>query len=329
MKILSVSVAAYNSEKYIRKCLDSFVVSEILDDIEIIVVNDGSVDRTAEIVKEYADRYPGTFVLINKENGGHGSTINYGIKRASGKYFKIVDSDDWVEREGIIELVNKLKAMTVDAVFSPFYKIDTEGKKYIKQSISKIDSKRKEKILNINKERVEYDLYMHALTFRTELLKEHFTTIDEHCFYVDMEYLVFYFRFVRTIYVSTVPVYNYLIGTAEQSMSMKNRVNRRDQHMHVCTRIMEYYQGTDNARIIRGLIENMILSQYRILLAIPDASQSQEEIMVFDSYIKKHGSLYQESIINAMKRKKETAYVVFMLRKFKFHGYKLIHAFFQ
>lgn len=329
MKILSVSIAAYNSEKYIRKCLDSFVVPEILDDIEIIVVNDGSVDRTAEIVAEYVDRYPGTFVLINKENGGHGSTINSGIKNASGKYFKIVDSDDWVERDGIIELVNKLKSMTVDAVFSPFYMVDTRGQKSIKQSISNLDSQRVERVLNIDEECAEYDLYMHALTFRTELLKEHFTSIDEHCFYVDMEYLVFYFRFVRTIYASTVPVYNYLIGTAEQSMNMKNMVNRRDQHLRVCTRIMEYYQGTDNGSIIRGVIDNMINSQYRILLAIPDASQSQEEIMGFDVYLKKHDALYQKTIINLMKRKKETAYVVFMLRKFRFHGYKLIHALIQ
>lgn len=326
MKILSVSIASYNSEKYIRKCLDSFVISEILEDIEIIVVNDGSVDRTAEIVEEYVDKYPGTFVLVNKENGGHGSTINTGIKYASGKYFKIVDSDDWVERDGMIDLVNKLRSMTVDAFFSPFYMVKTGGEKSVKQSIFDLDPQKIENVININEVRAKYDIYMHALTFRTELLKENFTAIDEHCFYVDTEYLVFYFRFVRTIYISTAPVYDYLVGTAEQSVNIKNMVNRRDQHMRVCTRIIEYYQVTDNGGIIRGVIDNMINSQYRILLAIPDVFQSKEELVGFDAYLKKHGALYQESIRNSMKRRKETAFVIYMLRKFKFHGYKLIHA---
>lgn len=325
MKTLSVSIAAYNSEKYIRKCLDSFLVAEILDDIEILIVNDGSVDRTAEIAREYTEKYPNTFILINKENGGHGSTINTGIQNASGKYFKIVDSDDWVERDGIIELVNKLKSLTVDAVFSPFFMVNPANKKTIKHSISGLDAQKMERIISIKDTNASYDLYMHALTFRTELLKNNFTRIDEHCFYVDMEYLVFYFRLIRTIYVSDTPVYDYLIGTTEQSMNMKNMVNRREQHLRVCTRIMEYYRGSDNGDIVKGVIESMVNSQYRILLAIPDAIQSKKELMAFDSILKDYENLYRNAILNSMKQKKQTSFVIFILRKIRFHGYKLIH----
>ena len=102
MKILSISIAAYNAEKWIERCLDSFCIPEIAADIEVIIVNDGSTDHTEQYAHKYVVLYPDIFRLINKKNGGHGSTINVGIKKACGKYFKIVDADDWVEKEGLI-----------------------------------------------------------------------------------------------------------------------------------------------------------------------------------------------------------------------------------
>ena len=94
MKSLTILIPVYNTEKYIKRCLDSLLVPEVLDDIEIIVVSDGSKDHSAEIVREYVERYPDTIILIDKENGGHGSTINAGIAAATGKYFRVLDSDD-------------------------------------------------------------------------------------------------------------------------------------------------------------------------------------------------------------------------------------------
>ena len=89
-KILSVTIPTYNVEKYLKQCLDSFIIPEIIDDMEILIVNDGSTDSSPIIAKEYTEKYPDTFKLINKENGGHGSTINTGIANATGKYFKVV-----------------------------------------------------------------------------------------------------------------------------------------------------------------------------------------------------------------------------------------------
>ena len=108
-KILTVVVPAYNIETYVKQCLDSFVQKEILDDIEVLVINDGSKDRTVELAEAYVRKYPETFRVINKENGGHGSTINRGIKEASGRYFKVVDGDDWVEGEAFVKLVRFFK----------------------------------------------------------------------------------------------------------------------------------------------------------------------------------------------------------------------------
>ena len=82
-KILSVTIPTYNVEKYLKQCLDSFIIPEIIDDMEILIVNDGSTDSSPIIAKEYTEKYPDTFKLINKENGGHGSTINTGIANAN------------------------------------------------------------------------------------------------------------------------------------------------------------------------------------------------------------------------------------------------------
>ena len=95
-KILSVSIASYNVEAYLEECLESFVNSKVMDDLEVLVIDDGSSDSSPEIAQWYVDKFPDTFRLIRKENGGHGSTINKGIEVASGKYFKVVDGDDWV-----------------------------------------------------------------------------------------------------------------------------------------------------------------------------------------------------------------------------------------
>lgn len=101
MKILTVSIAAYNADWCLKKCLDSFIASKYLDLLDIIVVNDGSKDNTAAIASEYVKKFSASIRLINKENGGHGSTINTSIDNAMGKYFKIVDSDDWVDTEAL------------------------------------------------------------------------------------------------------------------------------------------------------------------------------------------------------------------------------------
>lgn len=107
-KILTVTIPSYNVEKYLRQTLDSFLAEEILEEIEVLIVDDGSKDGTAAIGKEYEKNYPGTFRVISKENGGHGSTINRGIQEAKGQYFKVVDGDDWVNTGDFIKLVKAL-----------------------------------------------------------------------------------------------------------------------------------------------------------------------------------------------------------------------------
>ena len=130
MKVLTISIAAYNVEKFINQTLDSLIDERIMDDLEIIVVNDGSSDNTLAIAKEYERKYPDSFIIIDKENGGYGSTINSSLKIASGKYYKLLDGDDWYDTDNVVSLINALKTCNADLVVTPYIEfVDDNGEK--------------------------------------------------------------------------------------------------------------------------------------------------------------------------------------------------------
>lgn len=323
-KILTISIAVFNAEKWLSKCLDSFCIQDVMDCLDVIIVNDGSTDGTSEVAKKYVTAYPGTFRLIEKENGGHGTTINAAIPKAAGKYYKIVDADDWVEKDGIIDLINKLNSIDVDVVYSPYYKVNADD--FVKTKVFPMENNSKffNRIVDIDVLDPAFDIQMHALTFKTELLQKNFTPIDEHCFYVDVEYNAFYFSLVNNIFISDVPVYDYLVGTNEQSVNMTNMVKRRDQHLRVCKRIFLFY-GKGKSYIDR-LIESCVINEYRILLEIDDPVQSKNELLQFETELKESDKkLYEFTISNGIKEMKQTAVVIWLMRLLHFCGYRGVH----
>ncbi len=236
-KVLTVSIAAYNVEKFLSKTLDSFIDESILDDIEVIIVDDGSKDKTAEIGKTYENKYPNTFKLISKENGGHGSTINTGIKNATGKYFKIVDGDDWVNTSDFVELIKKLKNATSDVVICDYIEVD---------DISLVETPKK---ISDVKYEIEYsydnilritELCMHQITIKTNILKDNNIELDEHCFYVDAEYIILPIPFINTIEFYDLNVYMYRVGLAGQSVSKSGKIKHINDHVKVTKRLTEY-----------------------------------------------------------------------------------------
>ena len=333
-KILTISVAAYNAEKWLGNCLDSFLIPEIWKDIEVLIINDGSIDGTVDIAQKYASEYPELFYLINKENGGHGSTINTAVQIANGIYFKVVDSDDWVEKQGMIELVKLLKKDKVDVVFSPFYIVDAgTGKKHLIECLEKNRKNEYEnKIIDINQLNAKCRLVMHSVTFRTELLKNSKYLLDENCFYVDAEYVVYYFFQVKSVFFLDIPIYNYLLGANEQSVNFTNMIKRRKQHLQVCKKIIDFYQKNKekrynaNLKIVKRTIEDCILSEYRILFSINDKKKSKKELLEFENYLKSVSKeLYIDTIIDGKNTRKETAAIVWLLRKLRFYGYGIFH----
>ena len=142
MKLLSVAIPSYNSEAYMRKCIDSLLAGG--EDVEILIVNDGSTDRTGVIADEYAARYPSIVKAIHKENGGHGSAVNAGLAQATGLYFKVVDSDDWVKESAYFKILETLKDITtgdssLDMLISNFV-YEKEGEKKQDRKSTRLNS---------------------------------------------------------------------------------------------------------------------------------------------------------------------------------------------
>ena len=112
MKYISFAIPCYNSEAYMEKAINSILVGG--EDVEIIVVNDGSKDGTQEIAERYQGKYPTIVKAVAKPNGGHGDAVNCGLEHATGKYFKVVDSDDWVDEEALLKVLDTIKGFVKD-----------------------------------------------------------------------------------------------------------------------------------------------------------------------------------------------------------------------
>jgi len=237
MKVLSIAVPCYNSQDYMENCIESLLKGG--EDVEIVIVDDGSKDSTSEIADAYAKRYPGIIKSIHQENGGHGEAVNTGLKNATGVFFKVVDSDDWVEEEAYHKILSTLKEIlagdtTLDMMISNFVyeKQGVKHKKVMRYSIQfpqdRIFSWDEAKYLIKGKY-----LLMHSVIYRTKLLVECGLELPKHTFYVDNIFVYKPLPSVKTMYYLDVDFYRYFIGRADQSVNEKVMISRIDQQIKV------------------------------------------------------------------------------------------------
>lgn len=307
-KILTVVIPVYNVENYLNQCLDSFLIPEILDDLEILVIDDGSPDRSSTIVRTYTEKYPDSIKLILKENGGHGSAINKGIQLASGRYFKIVDGDDWVEKKAFQNLVTFLKCTSCDLLHTNFYWVyEGTGKTRHEKKIPFPDVEYG-KVYSFKEVAGKCFIKMHNMTIRTDILKENFRAIDEKCFYVDNEYILYPIPYVDSIAFLADTVYMYRIGRSEQSINVKKMRERCEQHERVLHSLLSFYkektgnisEEADNY-IAKG-IAKMFCSQVKIYLSYKPEKTYKNKIMNMDqlllqNYPKVYNSVRNKAVI--------------------------------
>ena len=246
MKYISFAIPCYNSEAYMAQAIESILPGG--EDVEILIVNDGSKDRTAEIGKEYEEKYPGIVKLINKENGGHGDAGNAGLSHASGKYFKVVDSDDWVDRISLMKILNVLKnfeeeEQEVDMLIANYVyeKVGMEHKKVIRYD-NVLPENQILKWDEIGQFRIGQYILMHSVIYRTDMLKLCQLTLPKHTFYVDNIYVYYPLPHVRTLYYMDVDFYSYFIGREEQSVNEKVMISRIDQQIFVTKTMIDMYE---------------------------------------------------------------------------------------
>lgn len=237
MKLLSVVIPCYNSQEYMKYCIESLLPGG--EDVELLIVNDGSSDKTTEIANEYAKAYPSIIRAIHQINGGHGEAVNTGIKNATGLYLKVVDSDDWVDTRAYLKILNILKEFTnenksIDMFISNFV-YEKEGSKFKK--VMKYDDVLPEgKIFtwdDIGKFKKGQYILMHSVIYRTQLLRNCNLVLPKHTFYVDNLFVYVPLKYVKDIYYLNVDFYRYVIGREDQSVNESVMIKRIDQQIKV------------------------------------------------------------------------------------------------
>ena len=242
MKYISFTVPCFNSQDYMRKCLDSLLTGG--SDVEIIIINDGSKDNTLAIANEYRDKYPGIVRVVDKENGGHGSGVNAGLAAAEGLYFKVVDSDDWVDEQALLKLLETIKLHSENSlpdlyVVNYVYEHSADNTRHF----SRFNKIFPEGVLcgwnKTKKFRCSQMLLMHALVYKTSVLKESGLVLPEHTFYVDDIYSYSPLPYVKSVYYLNIDFYRYFIGRADQSVNIVNMLKRYEQQIRVMTEMTD------------------------------------------------------------------------------------------
>lgn len=314
-KILTISIAAYNVSKYIQSTLSSLICDR-MDKLEVIIENDGSKDDTPDIVLPFVEKYPDTFILVNKKNGGYGSTINKSLELATGKYFKQLDGDDWFENESLNSFIDLLEKTDVDCVYTPYYEVYEGTDKKVLRTLDEraIGEYHIDQVI-----KDEQFLRMHALTFKTVVLKEINLKIEEHCFYTDQEFIIYPMLKVKQIYVSDLPIYMYRLGQEGQSVSMEGYLKHCEEHKKVVLNLLAKYNDLEQCSLntqkrLKSHLQILICIQYNIYLY---AGNKKKELVEFDAVLKrKYPAIYTSfcqnngKMLNLLVKSKFTLYCI-------------------
>lgn len=283
MKYISFAIPSYNSEDYMSHAIESILPGG--EDVEIIIVNDGSKDRTSEIAHEYKNRYPDIVRVVDKENGGHGDAVNSGLSHATGKYFKVVDSDDWVDEDSLHKILAFIKELEkddkeIDMLISN-YVYEKEGAAH-KKCIHYRNVLPQDEIFtwdDIGRFRLDQYILMHSVIYRTSMLKLSQMILPKHTFYVDNIYVYYPLPYVRKIYYLDVDFYRYFIGREDQSVNEKVMISRIDQQIFVTkTMIDMYHLKNISSKKLRHYMINYLAIMMTVSSILMIRSKKQENL---------------------------------------------------
>ena len=262
MKLISFIIPAYNSESYLHQAVDSLLVAG--DRVEIIIVNDGSKDQTSKIAHAYQAKFPSIVRAVDQENAGHGGAINTGLRHASGLYFKVIDSDDWVDQVSLIKLLDTLtthqqEGKSIDLYITNFvYEHVSDQTQYERDYSENFPNERIFQWHQVKKGfKYSKTLLMHALIYRTQVLKDINFELPKHTFYVDNLVSYIPLPYVKHIYYMKLPLYRYFIGRSDQSITFKNITSRYQQQILVQSIMTKAYSLSLIEQFPKGLRQYM------------------------------------------------------------------------
>lgn len=270
IKTLSIIIPAYNVEKYISHCLKN--LTTVIDDLDIIVVNDGSTDNTLKLAKDFQKKHKESVKIIDKQNGGHGSTINAAINLAQGKYVRVLDSDDWFNEDTAEKYIEELKNSDEDLILTNYsYNYVAENRKELVNVYEKIgEAKNIAEISNLNVSEHDFisSLSIHSCTIKTDKLKKVWGDgLLEKTFYEDQEFVAKIILATESVKCLNLDVYQYMIGRNEQSMSSEKLFKKRNDHEKVLKILVGMYadcKDDDKKEILSRRIREMFKTHYWI-----------------------------------------------------------------
>lgn len=219
-KLLTIVVPVYNTEKYLPKCLDSLIVPDYLEQLEVLIVIDGSPDNSAAVAKQYQQQYPNTFTAIEKENGGHGSTINKGLSLATGKYFRVLDSDDWFDETNFKLFLDRLTTADEDVVMTHVVREYTSEGRSILWKDQGFEGQYDITHTDLSSlSAVNHDFFaMARCAYKTQLLRaKHLVLLEKRCF--EEAFLhIFIFPWLNSFVYYDLPLYHYHLERPGQSV---------------------------------------------------------------------------------------------------------------
>ncbi|SDH96000.1 Glycosyltransferase involved in cell wall bisynthesis [Pseudobutyrivibrio sp. 49] len=296
MKLLSFAVPCYNSAAYMEHCVETLLHGG--EDVEIIIVDDGSQkDNTGEIADRLQAEHPTIVKAVHQENGGHGQAVNTGLKNATGLFFKVVDSDDWVDLEAYDKVLKTLRlsvenGKNLDMLISNFV-YDKEGASHKKvMSYSNLPKNKYFTWDDCGHFRKGQYILMHSVIYRTKLLRDCGMELPKHTFYVDNLYVYYPLPYVKNMYYLDVDFYRYYIGRDDQSVNEKVMISRIDQQIKVNKLMLEAYdyKNINNSHVKKYMFNylEMITVISTVLLMKSGTKENQQKRHDLWRYIKSY-----------------------------------------
>lgn len=299
-KLLTIIIPTYNMEKYLHTCLDSLIIGEGQEQLEILVINDGSKDSSSAIAHEYEARYPECFSVIDKENGNYGSCINRGLKEATGKYIKVLDADDHFDTPSLRTYLNKLQAIETDLVLTDntIFGDNNISKKYygfpfpaeqplVFESYCASDA-------------FKANIQMHNVTYRRDIFKQFVYQQTEGISYTDMEWIFLPMSYVKSFTYCPIPLYLYLIGREGQTIAPQQMKRSAEHNAILVNDMLDHYVKVQkaNTAIIDYLdfrLARQVKYLYRIYLAEFPGMELTKVIEIDKKLKNIHPALYKET----------------------------------
>ena len=295
MKTLTFLIPCYNVSSCVSHCIDSMLVDDLFDDIEILLINDGSKDNTLDVLREYENKYPSVIRVIDKENGGWGTAINLGIREAKGKYLKEVDADDWVSTENLKEYIAFLKNNDIDYIATNYTEYFKTTDKYERHTYQP-DIYNKPMSLNDfwDNHPKAWDFPIHAITYRTQVLRDNDIKVGDR-YYGDIEYNLYPLPHVQTNCVLQINDIIYFRGSDEQSTSTTGYAKHYKDYAAMSQRITQFYHKLPSTmqstlrQFIEDTVRGTILRAYNLMMSPIYAGHAEgvkNELKQYDRWLK-------------------------------------------